>query len=377
MSGRHLFLFAVVFVLAVISNAELRFKFLNQTNCALHSEIFISQNKKLIFQLPGVQGLDSSVHLNKGQYQVAVISPDCEFKTDVDVSDMEKTKEVTVAQQRSQQPRLPSSTGMSAELAMAQLPRGAFVPGGFNYVMPFWYPFVQQNYLNYQWPCLWSMFGCNSGYYPVQQHQLYPNGPIVMGKPNIYVQGPDSEKMRLVFLEKAEGRFMASTPAITENFWEFDLKGNGIFKNQIPLGYFFFDARTPTKADYNLDEALCGQKDELLKFMIEQLEKRKFPKTAVADFKQHWIFKFPDMESCLFPQTEKNIQSMFPLELQKGTEKTSVSYNRIYFVAVPRSAPVTQLPLKFKSNPKKWVDREPAAVKTYQVFEWGVGFLAH
>lgn len=375
MNDRRVFVFVLVLFLIFRADAGLKISIEKNSACANESEIFISQNKKLIFQIPGIQNLASAVWLQKGQYQIVALTEDCESSGEIDIPDVDTPLHFAAKLEKITKNRKPSSARCE-DCVPGDYYSRAFVPA-LNYTLPYWYLYGRQNYSNYQWPCMWNMFGCNSSYYPVNQHQLYPNGPIVMGKPNIYVQGPDAEKLRLVFLEKAEGRFMASTPAMSKNFWEFDLKKNAIFKNSVQLSYFFFDARTPTKADYNLDQAYCGQKEELLKFMIESLEARQFPKAAITDFKQHWIFKLPDVESCLFPQIEKNIQSIFPLELQKGSAKIDVSYNRIYFVAVPRSAPVTQMPLKFKSNPKKWVDRAPASAGTYQVYEWGVGFIAH
>ena len=118
--------------------------------------------------------------------------------------------------------------------------------------------------------------------------------------------------------------------------------------------------------------------------MIEQLDHRQFPEAAQMDFKQYWVLKLPDIESCIFPQTEKQIQSFFPLELTHQNKKMKTQFNRIYFVMVPKSAPVLELPLKFKAQPKKWSDRyrAPASVKKttdthgYTVYEWGVGFVA-
>ncbi len=328
MSGRNLCFSVVVFILSIFANAEMRFKIEANKNCKSDVEIFISQNKKLIFQIPSVQGLESSVYLPKGAYSVTVLGPDCQFDKDV-VHTGDSKLSVTVQLKKVEKQRTPSSTGiMSPERAYTyglenryNLPSGA-LNLNLNYSMPYWYPYAQQNYSNYQWPCMWNMFGCNTFNYPVRQHQTYPNGPIVMGKPNIYVQGPDSQDLKLKFLDDSAGRFMASTPAMDENFWNFDLKGNAIFKNSVQLGYFFFDARTPTKADYNLDQAFCGIKEELLKFMIERLDQRQFPKAAITDFKQYWIFKLPDLESCVFPQTEKNIQSFFQLSSAIKTQKS-------------------------------------------------------
>ena len=227
----RLFVFVFALIAAAFAQAEIRFNFPIKSNCSVSSEIFISQNKKLLFQIPGVQGLGSSVQLNKGQYNVVVLSPDCEFKTNLEIDDVSTVKEVAVNLQRQSKPRMPSSARCTDCVGGDYYSRG-FLPD-INYNLPYWYPYMQQNYLNYQWPCMWNSFGCNTNFYPVRQHQIYPNGPIVMGKPNIYVQGPDAEKLRLVFLEKSEDRFMASTPSLSENFWEIDLKKNAIFKNSV------------------------------------------------------------------------------------------------------------------------------------------------
>ena len=239
---------------------------------------------------------------------------------------------------------------------------------------------------------MWNMNGCSDMYYPTRGN-FYPpthNGPIVMGKPNIYVSGPDAKNLQLSFLENSENRFMASTPSITKNYWDFDLVKNSIFKNNTNLGYLFFDARTPAKGEYNLDQAYCGVKNELLKFMIEQLDRRQFPENAMTDFKQYWVLKLPDIESCIFPQTEKQIQSFFPLELRHHSKKMRSKMNRIYFVMVPKNRPSADAPMKFKSSPKIWTDpfRAPASTKSpapakanskenYEIFEWGVGFMAY
>jgi hypothetical protein len=379
--------FMIVFFVSNLIQAQFKIFVTANKDCETGGEAFISQNKKIVYQLPVFQNIDSTVYLNKGNYTVAAVTKECEFQENITIEDGGKPTAMTIALKKVSRQRIPSSA-MSPERAYTYglevqlgLPPGAL---NTNYMMPAWYPYANQQFSNYTMPCMWSSFGCNSMYYPTRS-QFYPpsqSGPIMMGKPNVYVRGPDAKNLQLLFLKNSENRFMASTPSINKNYWEFDLQKNSIYKNDTQLGYLFFDARTPSKADYNLDRAFCGVKSELLKFMIEQLDRRQFPDSAMMDFKQHWAIKLPDIDSCIFPQTEKQIQSFFPLELRHQEKKLNSKFNRIYFVVVPKNIPSAESPMKFKAHPKKWTDteRNPASAKStvgYQVFEWGVGFIAN
>ena len=150
----------LIFSLAVLcvvrfANAQFRIFISANTECETGGEAFISQNKKIVFQLPVFQNNDSTVYLNKGRYTVTAITKDCEFKRDIMIEDGGTPTEMIVKLEKVTGQRAPATTmsperaytfGMEMQLG---LPSGALNgPSYLGYSMPFWYPYANQNYLN-------------------------------------------------------------------------------------------------------------------------------------------------------------------------------------------------------------------------------------
>ena len=57
--------------------------------CDQHAEIFISNGKQLIFQIPAVQAVESEVILNKGEYK---ITKDCIFSENLKVENLDRVQ---------------------------------------------------------------------------------------------------------------------------------------------------------------------------------------------------------------------------------------------------------------------------------------------
>ena len=73
--------------------------------------------------------------------------------------------------------------------------------------------------------------------------------------------------------------------------------------------------------------------------MVKELKNRSFPDRSITDFKDYWSVKLSKFDSCVFPQIEKNIATIFPLKIKAGKE--AVAENRIYFVIIPKNTKIT------------------------------------
>ena len=134
-----LFLALVIFCASRTVGAQFKIFLTTNKDCEVGAEAFISQNKKIIYQLPVFQNNDSTVYLNKGTYTVAAVSKNCEFQKDIVIEDGGKPTEMTISLEKVSRQRAPSSAmsperaytfGLEAQLG---LPLGAL---NTNYLMP-------------------------------------------------------------------------------------------------------------------------------------------------------------------------------------------------------------------------------------------------
>jgi hypothetical protein len=207
---------------------------------------------------------------------------------------------------------------------------------------------------------------------------MYPSGgPIAMGKPNLYITGPNLKDAKIELEKIEEHKLMATAPAHMEKGWTFSLEKNQLLVNGTKYPYLFYDSRAELKRLPNHSKGFCGERSEILEFMKKQLEEFRFPKNAQADFNEHWMVKLPPISQfCVYPQINEQMDKAAPLKMSF----TDYKLTRVLFFIVPKLA---RKDLPKQVYLKELVQRTPAqwkapALKTtknkWSIFEWGVAF---
>ncbi len=269
--------------------------------------------------------------------------------------------------------RMPSNTGMGfmSDQASQNYGRmggmGLLMPG----FMPWWNPWAFYQYPGSMGnPCMWNVWGCQSRYYP-------SGGPIVMGKPNIYIEGPDVENAKIELAKVEHHNLMATAPAHMEKGWTFNLEKNKILISGLEYPYLFYDSRSEFNKLPNSTTGFCGTPTQVLEEMNTQLIKLKFPKKARQDFVEHWNVKLPLLkELCVYPQMNEQMDVAAPLNISlKSYEMT-----RALFFVIPKLKrqdlpKATFLKELVQRTPAAFVTPEPRASKAkWKIYEWGVAF---
>lgn len=359
-------LFFLIMTLATGTFAQVHIEVKSDdAKCTGPAEIFVSVKKTLLYQIPTVVNGDAEVKLNRGFYDLNVVTKECHFKKEVEFEGKQINVIATLTPEKAVKKRKPADLGWNGGMSiMSPMVAQNYWGGGF---MPWWNPWMM-NYSNWGYPCAWSYFGCQGSFYP-------RGGPMVMGKPNIYFTGPDQKNLFLKMSRATMKTILASSPAHMEKGWSFDLTQNKIKLPNAESDYLFYDARTSDSIQVNTSHAVCLPKKETLDFMVAGLEARKFPEVAIKDFKEYWGVKLPNFpELCTFPQTETQMEQIASFE----TNIKDLSWNRLAFVVIPRREKTFKSPIRFNlKNPQKWVDdRRPASEKSgVTAHEWAVGFI--
>lgn len=334
--------------------------------CNSLSEVFISQKKKLLFQISVPLNGNFEVRLNPGEYDFTAVNElGCEAKTSFQF----KKEQINVTLSLTPGKRMPSMYVDQAGGGMM----GVMSPQRSRELSmwPWWNPWAMYQFpMFYNNPCMWNVWGCQSSYYP-------SGGPIVMGKPNIYIEGPDLENAKIELDKVEHHQLMATAPAHMEKGWTFNLEKNKIIVAGTEYPYLFYDSRAEFNKLSNATHGFCGTPTQVLDEMNNQLEKLKFPKQARKDFAEHWIVKLPRLkELCVYPQMNEQMDSAAPLKISfKDYQMT-----RALFFIIPK---LSRKDLPKAAFLKEMVQRTPAAFMApeaksskskWKIYEWGVAF---
>lgn len=334
--------------------------------CKSISEVFVSQKKKLLFQITVPVGGNFEVKLNPGDYEfTAVNEMGCEAKQAFHL----KKEQLTVTLSLVPGKRMPSMYSDQAGGGMM----GIMSPQRSRELamMPWWSPWAMYQFpMFYNNPCMWNIWGCQSSYYPA-------GGPIAMGKPNIYIDGPDMENAKIQLDQVEHHKLMATAPAHMEKGWSFNLEKNKIMIEGAEYPYLFYDSRAEFNKLPNVTHGFCGTPTQVLEEMNNQLEKMKFPKRARKDFAEHWIVKLPKLkELCVYPQVNEQMDQAASLKFSFKDYQVT----RALFFIVPK---LSRKDLPKPAFLKEMVQRTPAAFITpeakhskakWKIYEWGVAF---
>lgn len=337
--------------------------------CSSPTEVFVSEtkSKNLLYQIHVPVGSDFEAKLNPGEYTIRAANKDgCLSEQKISLGKKQVELNLTLSNKPSED-RSPASSGLCLYCNYNYSP----MQMSPYFVGPWWNNFGNWSYPNFSYPCTWGGWGCGGTSYP-------PGGPIVMGKPNIYLRGADTKNVSIRLGEKSLAKLIATSPAHMEKGWNVSLKKNQIYNGKVKIPYLFYDARAEVK---NLQNkfGFCGAAPAVLDSMMTDLKQAKFPKEALADFEEHWRYKLPPMgRFCVFPQHSKTLQDEVPFDVV-GTE---VHWNRVLYFIVPYPAGRQRPPKfleKFVQGPDElWTrrgnDRTPSGSKTITAYEWGVAF---
>lgn len=359
------FLFFSIVILGQRSPAQVLGSVEGSGKCTSPSEVFVAQGKKLLFQIHVPVGGTFEVKLNPGKYELTALNQD-ECSSSVPIELKKEQLNVTLAMSAlSDVKRKPN---FYSEMAgRSQL--GYFPQYGSYY--PWWQPWSMYMYPgSYNYPCMWAMWGCQSRMYP-------SGGPIAMGKPNLYIVGPDIKEAKIELERIETHKLMATAPAHMEKGWTFSLEKNQIKVNGTPYPYLFYDSRAELDRLPNQSSGFCGNRSEILGLMKKELYQFKFPENAVADFDEHWMVKLPPISQfCVYPQINEQMDKAAPIK----TSLKDSQMTRVLFFIVPKTA---RRGLPREAYLKELVQRQPAEWKTpvikkasakWAIYEWGVAF---
>lgn len=318
-------------LLAFKANAEiieLKLQTENQT-CKGSSQVVISQDKVVLYQLEVPMNGTGQVHLLYGNYQIDAKNKEgCSFQDVIQISDLPNR---VIQVKLEQSPRTPATS------ATAEISTGAW----------------------------------DGNYYP-------HSGNIALGKPNIYLAGKDEGKFTLKFTSESFS-LLASVPSFKEKEITGELRKGSIYNENTWYPYFNYDARVSDEHFQNT-HGLCGTRKEVFLFMMEGFKKYEFPNEARADFTKNWSVRLPEaLRYCVYPQVNLQLDKAAPLEFS-FEDKTKAQTERLFYLVIPQDFKGKRIPTnanKFADKPKsKWKHYSRTVIpKTPYLYEWGVGFV--
>lgn len=370
-------LILVVLGLSTIQlEAQVLVKLKASKSCGGLAEVILAREKLALFHIQLPSGGNAEFKLVPGKFELnALTKSNCSAIKKFDFEGKQKTVTIQLSKQNTKQTTKQTirKTASTSELASS----GFLGPGSLfastsiyqPWGMPFWYPYYYPSYPNINYPCAYTYYGCMSPQYP-------QGGPIVLGKPNIYISGL-IKNLKVNFAPAAMKGLMASAPAHMEKGWTVEVSDKGIKHNGTIYPYLYYDLRGSAE-NMQLSRGYCGEKAEVLPQMEKTLKQLTFPEEALEDFRNHWGVHFPSGRSfCILPQASEELSAVAPIEFS-----TEVNFTRMVFVVFPEKVASNEPPLdsafdKYRpGHLKKWEAKAEKAPTENSVnaFEWGLAF---
>ncbi|AZZ35696.1 hypothetical protein CIK05_02395 [Bdellovibrio sp. qaytius] len=330
-----LFLSLVFFNLALKAEIiELKLKS-DSPSCKGLSQVLITQDKTVLYQLEVPMNGTGQVHLLTGNYQVDATNKDgCSFQDIIQITDLpNKPLEIKL----NSTPRKPT--------AAEAMPNSS--------------------------PCGWGTFGCSGNLYP-------HSGNIALARPNFYFSGKDEGKFKLKFTGESFD-LLGSVPNFKEKEISGELRKGSVYNDNTWYPYISYSARIDDGHFQNTN-GFCGTKKEMYEFVLEGLKKYEFPNEARTDFIKSWSAKIPEAARyCVYPQVNAQLDKAAPLEITFD-DKTQVRTERIFYLMVPQYYKGKRIPTdanKYADKPKTiWKNYSRTVIpKTTYLYEWGIGFI--
>lgn len=325
-------LFYTMVLLSTAAKADI-IEFKLQTDnqsCKGLSQVVITQDKIVLYQLEVPMYGTGQVHLLTGNFQIDVINKaGCAYQNIIQVSDLSnKTVDVKLESQARN-----SASVMNPEVVGAQ--------------------------------------GTNGNEYPY-------GGLVALEKSNIYFAEKDEGKFKLK-ISSDDFNFLATVPSFKDKEISGELRKGSIYAENIWYPHIFYGARVSDDHLQNT-QGFCGTRNEIFQFMIEGLKKYEFPDQARADFVEYGSVKiFEASRYCVYPQASAQLDKVAPLEITFD-DKSQVRTERLFYLVIPQDFNGKRLPAKshrFVNKPKNlWKHYTRTVIpKTPYLYEWGVGFV--
>lgn len=233
-----------------------------------------------------------------------------------------------------------------------------------QYPSPWWYPYGQYQYTNWQAPGLWRP------YPPAMIGHHYPGGGnMAAAKPNVYVSAPAGTKFQ-IHLEFKESTLWIAAPTLhnQKSLWRGEVLANGdLAVDGVHYPYLYYDYRSHLELFQN-DAGSCGGKDQTITYMVDVLTEMGFKENEIEDFKEHWPHKLPSASKyCVFPQEADRLQTAVEFKIQPQAHLVQINFI-VYLDHEQAPAPKPLRPWRAKTASK----RDSAIL---EVREWGVSFV--
>ena len=298
----------------------------------LMAQLYLLSGASMVYQTSVTPGGTFEMHVAPGQYTLSALGqPGC-------------SAQVAVIAQPNQVTQQPVSIVANG------------VAGGVTGAPPLaTYP---QN--PYPYPCVWNGYGCTSTYYP-------GHGGGVVGKPNVYVSGPEGAGIRMQVRPNAKANLLVAVPAHGVRGWAGRLNRAGELVSRIGAGeetrapYWFYDLRFDPE-DLQAQQGTCVARANLIAELLNQLQNLGFLPREIEDFRDFWSTKIPPGESfCIYPQLNSEIDRIAELQITPEPKKIT----RVWFFVVPE-APAVAKAKTLQTLPlfaERWTKQKPSAAR--------------
>lgn len=233
-----------------------------------------------------------------------------------------------------------------------------------NYMMPWWYPYGQYQYTNWQSPGLWQ------SYPPMMMGPHYPgNGNLAAAKPNVYVSGVAGTKFSIKANFKQSTLWIAAPSLKGEkSTWSGEILSSGALTvDGVHYPYLYYDYRSFLNL-FQQDQGFCGGKKQSISFMLSVLEEMGFKQQEIDDFKEHWPHKLPPAAKyCVYPQENQQLQNAVAFDITPKAHLVQVNF--VVFLDHE------QAPAPKPAGPWKPTMSSKNDSATFEVREWGVSFI--
>lgn len=219
-----------------------------------------------------------------------------------------------------------------------------------------------------------SCFGQNS----VCDGGLYPFSGDLFGRFQAYVTNPSSGTSFTISPKYENLKWLATTPSITGNALEFNQQKSGFSFLNVDYDFISYSVRFDDEF-LQKEQGFCGLKNQATNFMVEGLEKNKFPLRSVQDFKGFINKQLANnFNYCVYPQLNKHIDRAMPLktEISNQTEYQLIRAFYTIVLAPKNNQRVDAFRSKYPIKPAKKWNHSPRTLtpKITTIYEWGIGY---
>jgi hypothetical protein len=352
--------------------AQVIVKLEGKGKCSEKAEMVVAREKSFLFHIQLPAGGNAEFKLVPGKYEFhAMTKSKCLGRQEFTVEEKPLKAQIITVTLVHESKRKPAADNISSGCTCCGVgsPCGIEIPFQAPFMMPWYHSMYYPWYRNWSNPCAFQGYGCTTNFMPPG------NGPVFMGKPNIYFEGI-TKNLKIKFPDVVMKGMLATAPAYLDKGWEIKTDGRMVIHKRVKYPYLYYDLRT-TADGLQFTNGFCGERTELLNKMLDGLKKLSFPDRSIEDFKEHWGTHFPQgREYCILPQTTTELEKSAPIEFSVPT-----SFTRLVYMVLPAKVLADEPMLDPAFNDfkpltlKNW---DPWAIKPakdkVRAYEWGLAF---